>query len=198
MGELGEPLGCLTATRGSRNSLGQMLLSPCLRNSDRLQSLCGNSSDCVQLSMGTVPPWSRTGITDTLPRALGWMRAAHVLPAAPMPLGSAPLLPRGCGAGLATSSGTSTGTRAAVGREQLHPGVGPPAPRPLAYHRVPVDVDLPLLGPVGDAAAPQALAAQALLRQLLCRLRVDVGCGGREPWGGGTRGAEDRVRGPAA
>lgn len=70
-------------------------------------------------------------------------------------------------------------------REMPRPCVAPPA---HAYHRVPVDVDLPLFRAVRQAAAAQAFAAQAVPRQLLRGALEQVGC--RE--GAGV------VRGPLA
>lgn len=118
-------------------------------------------------------------------------RAPPGLAGSAIALRLSPSAPEGCGTGLATSGRSGGGTCVAFGREKPRPRVGPPTlppPRHLAYHRVPVDVDLPLLGAVGEAAAPQALAVQALLRQLLRHPLVQVGCGGREPWGGGGHG----------
>lgn len=58
-------------------------------------------------------------------------------------------------------------------REMPRPCVAPPA---HAYHRVPVDVDLPLFRAVRQAAAAQAFAAQAVPRQLLRGALEQVGC----------------------
>lgn len=49
--------------------------------------------------------------------------------------------------------------------------------RSATHHRVPVDVDLLLPALVGDAAAAQALAVEALRLQLGRRSVVDIGCG---------------------
>lgn len=105
--------------------------------------------------------------------------------------GRAPLTPKGSAesplpGALEKGPGAPSTPEGTRGRRQRDPHREGRCRRgPPAYHRVPVDVDLPLLGPVGDAAAAQALAAQAVPRQLLRGALEQVSC--REGLGGTRR-----------